>query len=133
MAVRTEAFYGRATLSPPTPDQVTAANVYDLFVPSAAFRGRWFGVPRHPAWLTWLGREYSDHLTRTDGPASTHSAALEHLFVQDENLAANSALLLEGVDPAVYRVPLNGEPTRPKERLAPDTIFGSAKLLPSRR
>ena len=132
MSVRTEAFYGRATLSPPTPDQVTAADVYDFFKPGAAFRGRWFGVPRHPAWLTWLGRDYSVHLTGTEGPASTHSTAQERLFVQDENLDANSALLLEGVDPAVYRVPLNGEPTSSREKLSRDTAFGDAKWLPPR-
>jgi hypothetical protein len=64
--------------------------------------------------------------------ARLYSTASDHMFVQDENLDANSALLPEGVDSALYRVPLNGEPTAAREKLARDTAFGDAEWLPSR-
>jgi hypothetical protein len=129
---RTEAFYGRAILSPPSPPFVSASEIEDLFVPAAVFRDRWHGIPRHPAWLTWLGQEYSARVAHARGSAPTPSTTSNDLFVQHANLDASSESLPDGVAPALYRVSLNAEPTTSRERLTRDTAFGDAEWLPSR-
>lgn len=127
---RTEAFFGRAILSPSGPRPVSASEIENLFVPSAVFRGRWHGLPRHPAWLTWLGQDYSAAFARNQGLASTTSQATGHLFVQDENLDAASERLPEGVSEALYRVPLQGQGGGSRERLARGVSFVDARWLP---
>lgn len=132
LSSRTEAVFGRAMLSPPTPARLTANEIYRFMVPAGVFRGRWHGVPRHAAWLTWLGQEYSACFARGPEPAPSNAAVTGHLIVQAENLDADSTRLPEGLSESLYRVSLDGKPVGPTEKLAGDTAFDDATFLPWR-
>ena len=56
----TGAFYGRALLEPPQPEDLPASRVYEFLIPgSIVERAFWFGLPREASWLTWFGEGYA--------------------------------------------------------------------------
>jgi hypothetical protein len=127
---RTQAFYARATLSPSAPSQLTAGEHDRIGNPSAVFRGRWHGVPRHPAWLTWLGRDYSASLASALAESTDVSPEPGRLFVQDQNLDSESTLLPEAPPPPIFRVQLGVNPPAAKETLGHNVAFLDAEWLP---
>jgi len=93
------AFYARAVQTPPRPRKIQASEVYELGHASAWFRG-WHGVPRHPAWLTWLGREFLPHLRGAKRTIDREDGAL---LVEERNLRDPCHLHTEIPD-ELYRI-----------------------------
>ena len=115
---------------PAAPAELTAGDMENLGLPSPVRRGRWHGLPRHPAWLTWLGPAYAAATGHDQSRESSASPAMGHLIVQDENLAASSEVLLEGVDEGFYRLARGAERGASRERSTSGISFDDASWLP---
>lgn len=128
VAMRTGAFYGRAILSPPKPRLVTAGESYDLAKPAAVFGGRWFGIPRHPAWLSWLGDTYQSRLAEKGAaPGDSTASHRGSLLVAPKNL--DSPFELHKAIPSdLYRLQDGRSSGAVTEQLGPHTRFHEAPL-----
>ncbi len=123
VATAVDAPYGRATWDEAPVGGLRAADLYKGDrPPGLCWKGRWLGVPRHPAWLHWLGDFYGsgsvdDSLIRTgDLPGQMGESALPEVA---------EGHFRRQVDPERR----TGSPTW-VERLLRDTEFEVAPLLP---
>ncbi|MHC4375928.1 MAG: hypothetical protein ACYS26_04950 [Planctomycetota bacterium] len=130
VAVETRAFFARAVQSQPQPKTITAEEFLRTGWPSAA-GSRWLGLPRHPAWLTWLGRSYADAIKLgEDTLRGCSRAETGALLEQPEDLEAPQKLI-EEIPEALFRSQPRRLPDDRLEHLGSPTVIELAREIPS--